>query len=68
MHSLLVSRIHIPTVGSDMHVSLGLDTSLGLGSDAWCLDFPIKQGRIMNDLPRSSIVEGSTVSTQYVWL
>ena len=68
MHSLLSVQNRIPTISSAMCVSLASDTSLGLGSDIWCLDFLIESVKNMNDLPRPSIVGGSNVSTQYVWL
>ena len=57
----------IPTISSDMCVSLILDVGLGLGSDTWCSDFLIEPGKNVEDLPRPSIVKGSIVSTQHVW-
>ena len=61
-------RNRIPTMGSVTHVSLASGTSLGLGSELWCSGIPIESVKNMDDLPRPSIVEGSTNSTQYIWL
>ena len=60
--------IDIPTISLTMCVSLVFDSGLGLGSDAWCSDFLVGPRRNMKDLPRPSPVEGSSNSTQYIWL
>ena len=63
--------INIPTIRLTTHVSLildsGLGIDLGLGSKLWCSEIPIKSVKNMDDLPGPSIVGGSIVSTQYMW-
>ena len=61
-------RNHIPTIGSVIYVNLASDTSLGLGSELWRSDFLIELRKNVDDIPGSSIVEGSSNSTQYIWL
>ena len=38
-----------------------------LSSDLWCSDFLIELRKNVDDIPRSSLVEGSINSTQYIW-
>ena len=69
------SRNHIPIINSDTCVGLDshmliliLDIGLGLGLELWCSGSPFESGKNVDDIPRSSIVEGSSNSTQYIWL
>ena len=60
--------IDIATISLTIYVSLIFDSGLGLGSELWCSGIPIESVKNMDDLPRPSIVGGSSVSTQYIWL
>ena len=65
MHSLLFVQNRIPTIPSDIYVSLASyvliltsDTSLGLGLDICCLDISSKTGMIVSVLSQTNCSGG----------